>query len=837
MKELFKDDDLAYDVWASKYRFEDENKEDFFLRLIKPFLRTFSYHKELSDYGKSRLNDNYEAVLDDLLYDFKHIIFGGSGLSGIGTGRPVSISNCYVLKTGDSVSEIFDTSKNMANIYKRRGGVGTDLSSLRPRGAHVNNAAKTTSGVVPFMELYSQTTNTIGQDGRRGALMISLDVRHPDSPEFAVAKRDLTKITGANVSLKVEADFIKAVENDEDYILRWPLNLIMPELDKDLEYNKLYPLASYGFTIGYVKKIRAKELWDTIIESNWMSAEPGILFWDNIINNDPASVYEEFRAISTNPCGEIPLSDKDACRLLATNVYSLVSDPFTKNACIDETLAYKVFYEALIMNDTIVDIELEHIKRIIAVDDDPDFWQEIYNVGQNGRRTGAGLTGLGDMYAALGVPYGHPETTEKLMKIKVKAELEASIDLAINDGPFPAYNRDLEFSSNLVGKLNGKNDFFNMILEEFPEQVRKMWKYGRRNISWSTVAPTGSISLLTQTTSGCEPLFSPYYMRRKKVNASDENQRVDFVDDVGEKWQEYPVLHPKFKLWIEMNLEDPENGYDDYTWDSRALDEAFSNSPWFGNTANDLTPEQRIECQSILQRYTTHSISSTVNLPNEVTQETINELYVLASKMGLKGLTTYRDGSRQGVLVSGKVDPVKVTERPEQIDCKVIRFKNEKKNWVAFVGLVNNKPYEIFTGINELDAFPIPTYVEEGSIIKVSTPEGSRYDFRYKDSYGYVNTLGGLNRIFSKEYWNYARLTSAILRENVEIVNVIKILSKLEFSNKSMNTWQAGVIRALSPFVADGVDSKEMCPECEQDSLVYQEGCLTCHNCGFSKCG
>lgn len=326
-------------------------------------------------------------------------------------------------------------------------------------------------------------------------------------------------------------------------------------------------------------------------------------------------------------------------------------------------------------------------------------------------------------------------------------------------------------------------------------------------------------------------------MRRKKVNASDENQRVDFVDDVGEKWQEYPVLHPKFKLWIEMNLEDPENRYDDYTWDSRALDEAFSNSPWFGNTANDLTPEQRIECQSILQRYTTHSISSTVNLPNDVTQETINELYVLASKMGLKGLTTYRDGSRQGVLVSGKVDPVKVTERPEQIDCKVIRFKNEKKNWVAFVGLVNNKPYEIFTGINELDAFPIPTYVEEGSIIKVSTPEGSRYDFRYKDSYNYVNTLGGLNRIFKKEFWNYARLTSAILRENVEIQDVIKILSKLEFSDKSMNTWQAGIIRALSPFIKDGTISKEACSECGQDSLIYQEGCLTCQNCGFSKCG
>ena len=663
--------------------------------------------------------------------------------------------------------------------------------------------------------------------------MISLDVRHPDSPEFAVAKRNLTKITGANVSLKVEADFIKAVENDEDYLLRWPVDKTFDqEYPTTFEYNKLTLVKHADGTSTYVKRVKAKELWDTIIESNWMSAEPGILFWDNIIDNDPASVYEEFRAISTNPCGEIPLSDKDACRLLATNVYSLVSDPFSKDPFINEELAYEVFYEALVMNDTIVDIELEHIKRIMAVDDDPDFWQEIYDVGKNGRRTGAGLTGLGDMYAALGVPYGHPETTEKLMKIKIKAELEASIDLAINDGPFPAYNRDLEFSSN----LKGKNDFFSMLLEEFPEQVKKMWKYGRRNISWSTVAPTGSISILTQTTSGCEPLFSPYYMRRKKVNANDKDQRVDFIDDVGIGWQEYPVLHTKFKIWIEDNLEDG-NNYDDHTWDSRALDEAFAKSPWFGNTANDLTPIQRIECQSILQKYTTHSISSTVNLPNDVTQETINELYVLASKMGLKGLTTYRDGSRQGVLVSDKTDPVKVEERPEQIDCKVIRFKNEKKNWVAFVGLVNGRPYEIFTGINELDAFPIPTYVEEGTIIKVSTPEGSRYDFRYKDSYDYVNTLGGLNRIFKKEFWNYARLTSAILRENVEIQDVIKILSKLEFSDKSMNTWQAGIIRALSPFIKDGTVSKEMCPDCEQDSLVYQEGCLTCRNCGFSKCG
>ena len=663
--------------------------------------------------------------------------------------------------------------------------------------------------------------------------MISLDVRHPDSPEFAVAKRNLTKITGANVSLKVEADFIKAVENDEDYLLRWPVDKTFDqEYPTTFEYNKLTLVKHADGTSTYVKRVKAKELWDTIIESNWMSAEPGILFWDNIIDNDPASVYEEFRAISTNPCGEIPLSDKDACRLLATNVYSLVSDPFSKDPFINEDLAYEVFYEALVMNDTIVDIELEHIKRIMAVDDDPDFWQEIYDVGKNGRRTGAGLTGLGDMYAALGVPYGHPETTEKLMKIKIKAELEASIDLAINDGPFPAYNRDLEFSSN----LKGKNDFFSMLLEEFPEQVKKMWKYGRRNISWSTVAPTGSISILTQTTSGCEPLFSPYYMRRKKVNANDKDQRVDFIDDVGIGWQEYPVLHTKFKIWIEDNLEDG-NNYDDHTWDSRALDEAFAKSPWFGNTANDLTPIQRIECQSILQKYTTHSISSTVNLPNDVTQETINELYVLASKMGLKGLTTYRDGSRQGVLVSDKTDPVKVEERPEQIDCKVIRFKNEKKNWVAFVGLVNGRPYEIFTGINELDAFPIPTYVEEGTIIKVSTPEGSRYDFRYKDSYDYVNTLGGLNRIFKKEFWNYARLTSAILRENVEIQDVIKILSKLEFSDKSMNTWQAGIIRALSPFIKDGTVSKEMCPDCEQDSLVYQEGCLTCRNCGFSKCG
>ena len=836
MSEYFKYDDLAYDVWKSKYKHGEETFEEFFERLSSHFYKEFKYDESLSEYGKERLKTPYKGKLKYLFHNFKYVIPGGSVLSGIGTGKPVSLSNCYVLGTDDSISEIFETAKQMANIYKRRGGVGTDMSKLRPRGAKVNNAANTTTGVVPFMELFSQTTNTVGQEGRRGALMISLDIRHPDSPEFAIAKRDLTKITGANVSLKVSKDFMDAVEQDEDYILRFPVDLSTKWLlddKKELPYNELVEVSNDLQTLkGYVKRVRAKELWDTIIESNWKSAEPGILFWDNIIDYDPASVYPNYKAISTNPCGEIPLSSYDACRLIAVNVYNLVNNPFTEKSYFNTELAYEVFYEAQIIADTLVDVELEHIKQIIQLGDESELWKEVYRIGKNGRRTGTGITALGDLCAALGVPYGSKDVVEELMKIKLKAELDASIDLAIVEGAFPEYNLNLEYFLNENKEIQGKNSFYQFILKEYPEQVEKMKKHGRRNISLSTIAPTGSLSILAGTTSGCEPAFSLYYMRRKKCN---HEETPDFVDQNGIGFKEYMVIHPKFRDWhkIVYNKELTDISIEN-------LDRLYEESPWYNQTVNDLTPLQRIETQSILQKYTTHSISSTVNLPEDVPMDIVNELYRLGYKKNLKGLTTYRAGSRSGILVQidKEVKSELSKERPSELPCKVLRFKNERKSWIAFIGIKDNRPYEIFTGINDLDEFPIPSYVESGIIIKVPSDEGkSRYDFRYVDNYGYTNTLGGLNRIFNKEYWNYARFVSALLREGTALESIIKIIEKLEFNNKSLNSWQFGIIRSMKSFIEDGTTVEESCNECGEKSIVYEAGCKVCKNCGNSKCG
>ena len=818
--DYFKHDDLAKDVWLSKYRHGEESLDGFFNRLSTSFYREFKYDDGLSKYGKKRLNNDYTNTLDTLFRDFKYIIPGGSVLAGVGTEKPVSLSNCYVVETGDSISEIFDTAKYMANIYKRRGGVGVDLSAIRPRGAAVNNAAKTTTGVIPFMDLFSQTTNTVGQEGRRGALMLTLDISHPDSPEFAVVKRDLTRVTGANISLKVSKEFIDAVENNEDYILRWPVDTPVLEGYEPEEYDKLVQVPGEKI---YLKKIKAKELWETIMESNWLSAEPGILYWDNIIDKDPASVYDEYRAISTNPCGEIPLSSLDSCRLIATNVYNLIKYPFTSDAYLDSDLAYTVFYEAQVIADTLVSIELKHIQRIIDLGEEVEFWKKVYKVGERGRRTGTGITALGDMCAALGVPYGDSNTVETLMKIKLEAELDASIDLAITDGTFPAYHGDLEYEYG-----EGRNGFYKFLKSEYPEQFDRMRTYGRRNISLSTIAPTGSLSILAGTTSGCEPVFSLYYQRRKKCNPGET---ADFVDQNGVGFMNYMVIHPKFRDWYKVKYEQE---LEDTSIEN--LDKLYEESPWFGQTANDLTPEQRIETQSILQKYTTHSISSTVNLPEDVSDETVNKLYRLGYKYDLKGLTTYRAGSRSGILVQVDSSP-KSKERPTILPCRVLRFKNEKKNWIAFIGVKDDKPYEIFTGINDLDAFPIPSYVEGGEIIKVSTEERSRYDFRYIDNYGYTNTLGGLNRVFNKEYWNYARFVSALLREGTEVENIITIIEKLEFSNRTLNSWQFGIVRALKSFIEDGTEVNEVCSECGAASIVYESGCKTCKSCGHSKCG
>ena len=645
----FENDELAYDVWKSKYQLNNETLDEFFERIAKEFTRLDNFKNaenidisKLSHYGQERLKQDRYKSFYNLFKDFKYIIPGGSVLAGLGSGKPVSLSNCFVLKTGDSVEEIFDTASNMSQIYKRRGGVGVDLSSLRPNGAGVNNAAKTTGGVVPFMDLYSQVTTTIGQNGRRGALMLSIDINHPDSPNFITSKQNLTKITGANISVKLNNEFKKAVENDEDYILRWPCNFDLNSLVlknqeeiKEYSYNELKEIG-----IGlYIKRVKAKELWDSIIQCAWNTAEPGILFWDTILDNDPASVYDKYRAISTNPCGEIPLSPYDSCRLIASNLYSLVDNPFTTNATISEDKAYSVFYEAQIIGDILVDLELEHVQRIIdsTQGKEKELWENIKEIGKSGRRTGVGILGLGDMYAALNLPYGDEKTTEYIMKLKQKAELNATTDLAIINGSFPSYDRNLEFSNYQEtdeGLTIGNSVWYNFLIEEYPEQFQRMLQYGRRNISFSTIAPTGTISILAGTSSGCEPVFSLYYTRRKKCNPGET---PDFIDDNGVGFRNFNVLHPKLQVWY--NTTEKKLGNDLSLISKEELDNLIKLSPWFNNTAGDLTPVLRVKTQSILQEYTTHSISSTVNVNNDVNQKFIDDIYTNAWNNNLKGIT------------------------------------------------------------------------------------------------------------------------------------------------------------------------------------------------------
>jgi ribonucleoside-diphosphate reductase alpha chain len=646
----FAGDELALHAWQSKYRLGNESLDEFFIRIASEFARLDNFKKpadgltiaqweSLSEYGKERLTSgNIKEEFLQLFQDFKHIIPGGSVLAGIGSNKPVSLSNCFVISTDDSIEDIFSSATDMSQIYKRRGGVGVDLSTLRPAKAKVNNAAKTTGGVVPFMELYSQVTNTIGQEGRRGALMLSIDINHPDSPEFITIKQNLTKVTGANVSVKLNGEFMEAVKNDTDYWLRWPTNYdISGFTDRDREpYDKLIEHEFYradgSMDIVYIKRIRAKKLWESIIQCAWASAEPGILFWDNIIDNDPASVYPEFKAVSTNPCGEIPLSPYDSCRLIATNLFGMITDPFTNHCEIDRELAYKIFYLAQIIGDILVDLELESISRIIDITagKEKELWIKVLEIGKNGRRTGVGLTGLADMLAALNKPYTDINTIASVMHIKMMAELDASIDLAIINNPFPAYKSELEYDEGEVGE----NIFFENLQQNFPSQYRRMLVWGRRNISWSTIAPTGTISILAGTSSGCEPVFSIYYTRRKKCNSGEV---PDFIDQNGIGFKNYNVIHGKFKEWFTITAKQNADILD--TMPKELLDELIKTSPWYGNTAEEINPASRVQVQSTLQKYTTHSISSTVNVAKTATEEDIAIIYNDAHRTGCKGIT------------------------------------------------------------------------------------------------------------------------------------------------------------------------------------------------------
>ena len=869
LNKYFNGDELAESVWLQKYAQPGEQTpDDMHRRLAIEFAKVNSkYQKKLStseqsllsNYGKNRILLTEERIFN-LFKDFKYIVPQGSVMSGLGSNKPVSFSNCFVLPhPKDSIEDIMNTGRDMAQIYKRRGGVGFDISHLRPHGATVKNAANTSTGAVSFMNLFSTITNTIGQEGRRGALMLSIDINHPDSPEFAVIKRDLTQVTGANISIKLNDAFINAVKNNTDYILKFPCENgdDLENYKEYTEYNKLYPSP---YNDGYIKRVKAKELWETIVESNWLSAEPGIFNWEHLVNYDPTGTYSQFKPISTNPCGELGLSGYDSCRLILTNLYSFVDNPFTPEASFNEELAYQIFYETQILADNLVDLELEAIDRILTkinpnwendkhyiqldsnynwVDNQTDefkLWWKMRDIGERGRRSGTGITAYGDMMAALNLPYGSEEMTEKIFSLKLKAELDASIDMAIIRGSFPDYNINNEFDNYQETDTEptiGLNDWYNFILKQYPEQASRMINHGRRNAGISTIAPAGSVSILTQTTSGVEPLFMPYYTRRKKCNPGEE---ADFVDQNGIGFKEYFVLHPKFKVWFDIKYSNIDSkDLNEFT--EEELKGFFEESPWFNQTSDKLDLSTRIDTQALIQKYITSSISSTCNLSAEATKEMMSEGYLEAFEKGCKGLTYYRDGSRSGILVNDAKKDIPLLERPETLPCKIIRFRNEKKNWIAFVGTINDNPYEIFTGINAIDEFPIPSYVENGIIIKVKSEGRSRYDFQYVDNYGYTNTLGGLNRIFDKEYWNYARFVSALLREGTEIINIINIIEKLEFNNRSLNSWQSGIIRSLKSFVPDGTESKgEKCPDCGEESIVYESGCKICKSCGSTSC-
>jgi ribonucleoside-diphosphate reductase alpha chain len=829
----FKGDELAASTWINKYAMKNKNGEfleltpdDMHERMAKEFARKEKEYrdkihlngslKKLSKYGQEREFLSEEKILS-YFKEFKYIIPQGSVMSSLGNPHFIaSLSNCIVLpEIYDSYGGLFYTDQQMAQLFKRRCGVGIDISSIRPSGMLVSNAAGTTTGAVSFMERFSNTTREVAQNGRRGALMITIDIAHPDIESFITIKQDLSKVTGANISVRLSDEFMKAVADDGDYLLRFPIDSATPK---------------------FSKTVKARDLWNTIIKCAHNTAEPGLIFWDRQHYYSTSSVYPGFRNVSTNPCSEIAMQGGDSCRLIALNLYNFVENPFTKKARFNLKKFYETTYEAQRLMDDLVDLELEHIERILAKiysDPEPDYikevevetWKLLYTSGKKGRRTGLGFTAMADAIAALGLKFdseGALREIEIIMKTKCEAEFSSSIDMAIERGKFEDFNTKVENSS----------EFIMMVKKEMPEVYNRMMVNGRRNISLSTVAPTGTLSMLAQSSSGIEPVFLLSYKRRRKVNPKDSNTRVDFIDPMGDSWQEFTVYHHKLKQWME------------------AIGETdITKSPYSGSTATEIDWKRRIELQSIVQKYTTHSISSTINLAGDVSIEKVGEIYFEAWKQGLKGITVYRDGSRSGVLVATdkKKEDKKNNEiaesvppkRPEKIEGEILRFMNHEEKWIAFVGLLNRKPYEIFTGKCE-DSFAIPMWVEKGWIIKAITTEGKkRYDFQYLDKDGYRVTIEGLSRAFNKEYWNYAKLISGVLRHGMPIPQVVDLIENLNLTNDSINNWKNGVERAMKKFIPNGTAAKDkVCSSCgDQDGLIYEEGCLKCKSCGHSKCG
>lgn len=829
----FNGDELAATTWLNKYAMKNRNgnlveltPEDMHKRMAHEFARIeAAYHnqlhlngsfKNLSAYGQQREQLSEEKITS-YFSNFKYVIPQGSVMSTLGNPYIIaSLSNCIVLpEIYDSYGGIFFADQQLAQLFKRRCGVGLDISSIRPAGMQVSNAAGTTTGAVSFMERFSNTTREVAQHGRRGALMITIDVAHPDVEHFVTIKQDLKKVTGANISVRLSDEFMQAVEADTDFLLQFPIDTFEPL---------------------FSKKIKARQLWNTIIKCAHNTAEPGLIFWDRQHKYSTSSIYPGFKNVSTNPCSEIAMQGGDSCRLIALNLFNFVEQPFTKKASFNYKKFYQVTYETQRLMDDLVGLELEAIERIlkkIESDPEPDYikdtevrtWKLLYDAGKKGRRTGLGFTALGDAMAALNFHFDSEVAlieTEKIMKLKCEAEFDCSIDLAIERGKFEAFNPEIENTS----------DFIKMMEVELPEVYQRMMKFGRRNISISTVAPTGTLSMLAQTSSGIEPVFMLAYKRRRKVNPNDKNGRVDFTDAMGDTWQEFDVYHPKLKTWMDITGET-----------------VIEKSPYFGSTATTINWQKRIQLQAVVQKYTTHSISSTINLAHDVTEEQVGQIYLEAWHQGLKGITVYRDGSRAGVLISNEEKKKTVAtdvlmeneapKRPGVLEASVVRFQNADEKWIAYVGLLNNKPYEIFTGKAQ-DAFSIPAWVEKGWIIKTKNGGGkSRYDFQYMDSEGYRVTIEGLSRSFNKEFWNYAKLISGVLRHGMPLPQVVHLIEDLHLISENINTWKTGVERALKKFIPDGTLAVDrLCTECgDTEGLIYEEGCLKCKSCGHSKCG
>jgi len=824
-KIYFKGDELAANVWVNKYALKDsfgniyeKSPNDMHKRLAAEFARI----------EKKYPNPMTMSEIFELLKDFKYIIPQGGPMTGIGNEHQVaSLSNCFVIgheRPADSYGGIMMIDEEQVQLMKRRGGVGHDLSHIRPTGSAVLNSALTSTGVVPFMERYSNSTREVAQDGRRGALMLTISIKHPDAENFIDAKMEQGKVTGANVSVKIDDDFMRAALSGGTYTQQYPVYSKKPKVTQEID---------------------ASALWKKIIHNAWQSAEPGVLFWDTILRESVADCYADkgYRTVSTNPCGEIPLCPYDSCRLIAINLYSYVDNPFTSKATFNFPLFKEHCAKAMRLMDDLIDLEMEKIDLIMAkikADPEDDYvkrteyelWEKIRKKSLGGRRTGLGITAEGDMLAALGLTYGTMEAIEFAVQVQKTLAVEAyrsSVIMAEERGAFPIYDATKEINNPMIIRIR----------TEDPDLYQRMVKSGRRNVSMLTIAPTGTTSLMTQTTSGIEPVFRPFYLRRKKVNPNDQNVKITYTDDMGDCFEEYFVFHHKFLTWAMIN------GYEKDTvmgMNEDELEDLLKKSPYYKATANDIDWVSKVKMQGEIQKWVDHSISVTVNLPGDITEETVAEVYKTAWKSGCKGMTVYREGSRSGVLVSTSKDtPVlKPKKRPQTLEADIIRFRNRSERWIAFVGKLDGQPYEIFTGIVDEDTRIIPRSIEKGWIVKEKDLKSgkSRYDFHYVDALGYPSVLGGISHMFNKEFWNYAKLISGVIRNGMPIVDILNLVQGLELDSESINTWKNGVERALKRYIPDGTrdETGQKCGNCASKNLVYQEGCLVCMECGYSKC-